>query len=47
MGPELIWPNITGGENAIYEEILIMTGVRHTVSVAIHCSINLLAQLTP
>ena len=32
IGPGLIWPNITIGVNAIFEEILALAWVRHIVS---------------
>ena len=32
MVPELIGPNITLGEHVIFQEILALTRVRHTIS---------------
>ena len=32
MGPELIWPNMAISVNVMFQEILALTKIRHTVS---------------
>ena len=37
---QLIWPNITIGVNVIFDELLPLTGVGHTVSTKSHCAVK-------